>query len=256
MHSYEELKKGFSFGGGNEVNDILTGYQSFYPDFLKKFYKKEKINPNNRQEIIDFLIKNTPDKSKVPEQLLEKVKLKKENFKQYVIKFLSFPEDELQEATDYFLSKPIKTFQNRFHEEIGDPTYVFLQHKKGKNQIVPITKPKKEKKIVVPKKKHGLEDVPNDLHKIIDKINTHIKDMEGSGLFDKPIGLATNAVNALKNVHSNVISLKDQFNKTLESKKKGNGLVKNYFKPKGMRQLIYFSDSSSDEDEPHLPMKR
>jgi len=38
--------------------------------------------------------------------------------------------------------------------------------------------------------------------------------------------------------------------------RKGKGLFENYFKPKGHRQLIYFSDSSSDEDEPHLPVKR
>jgi hypothetical protein len=37
---------------------------------------------------------------------------------------------------------------------------------------------------------------------------------------------------------------------------RGQGLLENYFKPKGSRQLIYFSDSSSDEDEPHLPVKR
>jgi len=103
----------------------------------------------------------------------------------------------------------------------------------------------------------SINDIPKDLHKIINKVNEHIEEMKhGMGLFDKPIGLATNAVNALKNAHSNVISVKDQFNKTLESKKKGTGMYNNYFKPKGQRQLIFFSDSSSSDDEPYLPIKR
>jgi hypothetical protein len=42
----------------------------------------------------------------------------------------------------------------------------------------------------------------------------------------------------------------------IRQKAQGQGLFENYFKPKGSRQLIYFSDSSSDEEEPHLPVKR
>jgi hypothetical protein len=52
----------------------------------------------------------------------------------------------------------------------------------------------------------------------------------------------------------NVMTLKAMADKI--KAKKGKGLVENYFKPKGHRQLIYFSDSSSDEDEPQLPIKR
>jgi len=102
----------------------------------------------------------------------------------------------------------------------------------------------------------SINDIPKDLHKIINKVNDHIEEMKhGKGLFDKPIGLATNAVNALKNAHSNVITMNDKINKTLESKKKGTGMFVNYFKPKGPRQLIFF-DSSSSDDEPYLPIKR
>ena len=37
---------------------------------------------------------------------------------------------------------------------------------------------------------------------------------------------------------------------------KGGHLTENYFKTKGGRQMIYFSDSSSEEDEPYIPVKR
>ena len=103
----------------------------------------------------------------------------------------------------------------------------------------------------------SINDIPKDLHKIINKVNDHIEEMKhGMGLFDKPIGLATNAFNTLKKAHSDVTSMNEKINKRLESRKKGTGMFENYFKPKGQRQLIFFSDSSSSDDEPQLPIKR
>jgi len=103
----------------------------------------------------------------------------------------------------------------------------------------------------------SINDIPKDLHKIINKVNEHIEEMKhGMGLFDKPIGLATNAINTLKKAHSDVTSMNEKINKRLESRKKGTGMFENYFKPKGQRQLIFFSDSSSSDDEPYLPIKR
>jgi hypothetical protein len=64
----------------------------------------------------------------------------------------------------------------------------------------------------------SIEDIPKDLHSVIKKIEEHIGEMKHG--------------------------------------KRGTGMFENYFKPKGQRQLIFFSDSSSSDDEPRIPLKR
>jgi hypothetical protein len=111
----------------------------------------------------------------------------------------------------------------------------------------------------------SINDIPKDLHKIIDKINDHIKEMNGHGLFDKPINLATDAINTLKKTHSNVSSLNAQIKARTEARKaklQGQGFGTNYLKPKGTRQMIFFDSdsdsdtSSSDDDRLYLHIKR
>ena len=171
--------------------------------------RKNKLTDIKNRLRKNIMLNKTDSKTK-HEVELPKEKPKKENFKAYVEKFLSFPKDDLHEALEYFHSKPIKTYQNRFWEAFGDPTTLFFKFKRGEAEIN--VKPSKRTK------KHKLDEVVKDLHAVIDKVNNHINDMNQG--------------------------------------KKGTGMFANYFKPKGQRQLIFFSDSSSSDDEPQIPLKR
>jgi len=100
----------------------------------------------------------------------------------------------------------------------------------------------------------SISDFPDEIRKVA--LATH-KYFEGKGLFDKPIDMGRKFVGALKTSHTNLMGTLNKAKQVADERKaRGQGLVENYFKPKGHRQLIYFSDSSSDEDEPHLPIKR
>lgn len=208
-------------------------------------------------------------------------KPKKETFKQYVEKYLSFPEDELQEATDYFLSKPIKTYQHRFYTEIGDPTFVFLRHKKGKSEIIskPKEKPntvklptyKVEEKDPTYKLRRGkVMEAHSNLHankdgkrvittkmKIWDSLTPSDKeDLKKSIMLAIDHKFKGGGLNEIpKELHS-IINKIDEHIGEMKHGKRGTGMFENYFKPKGMRQMIFFSDSSSSDEEPYLPIKR
>ena len=112
----------------------------------------------------------------------------------------------------------------------------------------------------------SISDFPDDIKKTATAIHKYFegKGISETGVMDandyKNVG-STLAPQTSRNIESgiggfkkNVMNLKAMADKL--KARKGKGLVDNYFKPKGMRQLIYFSDSSSDEDEPHIPMKR
>jgi hypothetical protein len=107
----------------------------------------------------------------------------------------------------------------------------------------------------------SISDFPDDIKKTAMAVHKYF---EGKGLFDKPIDTGRQFVGALKTSHTNLMGTLNKAKKLADERKthqlknqtKGEGFGENYFKPKGMRQLIYFSDSSSDEDEPHLPVKR
>lgn len=73
----------------------------------------------------------------------------------------------------------------------------------------------------------------------------------GSTLYPQTARNAEDKVRKIREVDARLRARNEQIRQA-----KGQGLVENYFKPKGHRQLVYFSDSSSEEDEPHLPVKR
>ena len=108
----------------------------------------------------------------------------------------------------------------------------------------------------------SISDFPKDIQSTV---NAVIKHFGGKGIMET----GTIDVNDMKNLapqtsrniesgiggfKKNVMTLKNLADQI--KAKKGHGLVENYFKPKGHRQLIYFSDSSSDEEEPYVPVKR
>ena len=108
----------------------------------------------------------------------------------------------------------------------------------------------------------SISDFPKDIQSTVKAIEKHFG---GKGIMDT----GTLDVNDMKNLapqtSRNIESGIGGFKKNVNTLKKladqikarkGNGLIENYFKPKGHRQLIYFSDSSSDEDEPYIPVER
>ena len=106
--------------------------------------KKRRLDLKKEMDDDDIFLKNLIEKAKIRKNTgskinhevdLPKEKPKKENFKAYVEKFLSFPKDDLHEALEYFHSKPIKTYQNRFWEAFGDPTTLFFKYKRGVAEI-------------------------------------------------------------------------------------------------------------------------
>jgi len=108
----------------------------------------------------------------------------------------------------------------------------------------------------------SISDFPKDIQSTVKAI---VKHFGGRGIMETGTLDANDMKNLApqtsRNIESgiggfkkNVMTLKGMADKI--KARKGKGLIENYFKPKGHRQLIYFSDSSSDEDEPHLPLKR
>jgi hypothetical protein len=112
----------------------------------------------------------------------------------------------------------------------------------------------------------SISDFPKDIQSTTKAIIKHFggRGIADTGVMDtndyKNMG-STLAPQTSRNIESgiggfkkNVMSLKAMADKI--KARKGKGFTDNYFKPKGHRQLIYFSDSSSDEDEPYIPVKR
>lgn len=112
----------------------------------------------------------------------------------------------------------------------------------------------------------SISDFPKEVRGVVNEVFKH---MTGGGFFDdlnrvsgKLMPQHTRNLNkavdktkqVVSNVKQNVQEVRDATDKMRAAR--GMGFVENYFKPKGHRQLIYFSDSSSDEDEPHVPVKR
>lgn len=150
-HTLKNLKKAYNW------------IYKLYCERNNKTFVKKSFPPPEKEEVI-------PSKSEsvfIPtkKETLDPRTKTKDNFKSYVEKFLSFPKDDLQEATDYFLSKPIQTYQNRFWKEIGDPTEIFFKHKRGQFQILP-----KEIKVTT----HNFE---NEFDKIAIPMKAFTKDM-------------------------------------------------------------------------------
>ena len=112
----------------------------------------------------------------------------------------------------------------------------------------------------------SISDFPKDIQSTVKAIVEHFggRGIVDTGVFDtndfKNMGstlapqLSRNIENGIGGFTKNVMNLKSMADKL--KGRKGKGFSENFFKPKGHRQLIYFSDSSSDEDEPHLPVKR
>jgi ribonuclease BN (tRNA processing enzyme) len=105
----------------------------------------------------------------------------------------------------------------------------------------------------------SISDFPLEIQTLAKAISKHfvgkgfIDDMNraGSTLFPQTARNAENSVHKIRDFNNKLVAKTDEF-----KARQGKGLVENYFKPKGSRQLIYFSDSSSDDEEPHLPVKR
>lgn len=154
------------------LKNLIKAYNWIYKLYCErnnKTFVKKSFSPPEKEEVI-------PSKSEsvfiptVKEKLDPRIPKKKDNFKSYVEKYLSFPKDDLQEATDYFLSKPIQKYQNRFWKEIGDPTEIFFKHKRGQFEILP-----KEMKKEVKALTHNFE---NEFDKIALPIKAFTKDIK------------------------------------------------------------------------------
>jgi hypothetical protein len=156
-HTLKNLKKAYNW--------ILK----LYCERNNKTFVKREFSPPEKEEVIHTKSESVfvPLKREVIDP---RIPVKKDNFKSYVEKYLSFPKDDLQEATDYFLSKPIKTYQNRFWREIGDPTEIFFKHKRGQFQILP-----KEVKKEVKATTHNFE---NEFDKIALPMKAFTKDIK------------------------------------------------------------------------------
>lgn len=112
----------------------------------------------------------------------------------------------------------------------------------------------------------GISDFPKEIQGVVKEVYKHFggKGVMDTGTLDgndlKHFGMSM-APQTSRNIESEIGGFKKNVNtlKKLADQikaRKGKGLIENYFKPKGHRQLIYFSDSSSDEDEPYVPVKR
>jgi hypothetical protein len=112
----------------------------------------------------------------------------------------------------------------------------------------------------------SISDFPKEVRGVVNEVFKH---MTGGGFLDDLNRVSgklmpqhtrnlNKAIDKTKQVVSNVKNTVQEVRDATDKMRaaKGMGFTENYFKPKGHRQLIYFSDSSSDEDEPHLPVKR
>ena len=105
----------------------------------------------------------------------------------------------------------------------------------------------------------SISDFPTDIRDIVKAVSNHfvgkgfMDDMNrvGSTLFPQTARNAEDKIQKIREADARLRARNEQMRQA-----KGQGIFENYFKPKGSRQLIYFSDSSSEEDEPHLPVKR
>jgi len=159
------------------------------------------------------------------------------------------------------------------HDDKDGKRYITTDMKVWKD-LTPKDKKALKKSIMIAlehKLKGGcIKDLPTDIGGVVKSL---VKHFEGKGFLDdlKRAGsnlaptlarkmertIVPNVEQRVKQTGERVQKLKgiaDEINKKKATE--GSGIVHGYYKPNGTRQLIYFSDTSSDEDEPYLPIKR